>query len=76
VHTGQEEYVAMRDQHIRRGQGFILVYSIVQRSTFANVSQIHNQILRVKDDDKVPCVLVGTIQAQQHSSCHDLLLTT
>jgi len=60
--AGQEEYVAMRDQHIRRGQGFMLVYSIVQRSTFSNINIIHNQILRVKDEEKIPCILVGTQQ--------------
>jgi small GTP-binding protein len=57
--AGQEEYIAMRDQHIRRGQGFLIVYSIAQKSSFTGVNAIHTQIQRVKDDDHPPCVLVG-----------------
>jgi small GTP-binding protein len=57
--AGQEEYIAMRDQHIRRGQGFLIVYSIVQKSSYTGVNAIYTQIQRVKDDDHPPCVLVG-----------------
>jgi len=57
--AGQEEYSAMRDQYMRTGQGFILVYSITSRSSFDEISSFREQILRVKDKDKVPMVLVG-----------------
>jgi len=57
--AGQEEYSAMRDQYMRTGQGFILVYAITSRSSFDEIVTFREQIKRVKDKDKVPMVLVG-----------------
>ena len=57
--AGQEEYSAMRDQYMRNGQGFLLVYSITNESSFEEIKGFHEQILRVKDAIKVPIVLVG-----------------
>jgi len=57
--AGQEEYSAMRDQYMRTGQGFILVYAITSRSSFDEIASFREQILRVKDKDKVPMILVG-----------------
>jgi len=57
--AGQEEYSAMRDQYMRTGQGFILVYAITSRSSFDEIASFRDQILRVKDKDRVPMVLVG-----------------
>jgi small GTP-binding protein len=57
--AGQEEYIAMRDQHIRRGQGFVLVFSVVQRPSYQGIDKIYAQIQRAKDDDRPPCVLVA-----------------
>eukprot|EP01115_Flamella_aegyptia_P015581 TRINITY_DN96790_c0_g1_i1.p1 TRINITY_DN96790_c0_g1~~TRINITY_DN96790_c0_g1_i1.p1 ORF type:complete len:190 (+),score=91.77 TRINITY_DN96790_c0_g1_i1:34-603(+) len=57
--AGQEEYSAMRDQYMRTGQGFLLVYAITSRSSFDEVNTFREQILRVKDKDRVPMALVG-----------------
>mmetsp|Transcript_29879 Transcript_29879/g.75188 ORF Transcript_29879/g.75188 Transcript_29879/m.75188 type:complete len:186 (-) Transcript_29879:254-811(-) len=57
--AGQEEYSAMRDQYMRTGQGFLCVYAITSRSSFEEISAFHEQILRVKDEEKVPMVVVG-----------------
>lgn len=57
--AGQEEYTALRDQWIRDGEGFLLVYSITARSTFERVERYRDQILRVKDTDDTPMILVG-----------------
>jgi len=57
--AGQEEYSAMRDQYMRTGQGFILVFAITSRSSFDEIASFREQILRVKDKDKVPMILVG-----------------
>ncbi len=57
--AGQEEYSAMRDQYMRTGQGFILVYAVTSRSSFDEIAAFREQILRVKDKDKNPMVLVG-----------------
>ncbi|ORY01328.1 ras family-domain-containing protein [Clohesyomyces aquaticus] len=47
--AGQEEYIALRDQWIRDGEGFVLVYSISSRSSFARIQKFHHQIQRVKE---------------------------
>ncbi|KAF2453006.1 small GTPase superfamily, partial [Lineolata rhizophorae] len=47
--AGQEEYIALRDQWIRDGEGFVLVYSISSRASFARAREFHRQILRVKE---------------------------
>jgi GTPase KRas len=47
--AGQEEYTALRDQWIRDGEGFILVYSITSRSSFIRIRKFHNQVQRVKE---------------------------
>ncbi|KAJ3250643.1 Ras GTPase [Chytriomyces hyalinus] len=58
--AGQEEYSAMREQYMRTGEGFLLVYSITSKHSFEDISNFHAQILRVKDRDRYfPCVLVG-----------------
>nr|CAA61434.1 RAS protein [Raperostelium minutum] len=57
--AGQEEYSAMRDQYMRTGQGFLCVYSITSRSSFDEINSFREQILRVKDKDRVPMILFG-----------------
>jgi GTPase KRas protein len=47
--AGQEEYTALRDQWIRDGEGFVLVYSISSRSSFSRIRRFHHQIQRVKE---------------------------
>lgn len=47
--AGQEEYTALRDQWIRDGEGFVLVYSISSRSSFTRIQRFHSQIQRVKE---------------------------
>jgi hypothetical protein len=55
----QEQFTAMRDLYMKNGQGFVLVYSIIAQSTFNDLPDLKEQILRVKDCDSVPMVLVG-----------------
>lgn len=58
--AGQEEYTALRDQWIRDGEGFILVYSITSRSSFSRIRTYYEQIQRVKEDDeRFSVVIVG-----------------
>lgn len=47
--AGQEEYTALRDQWIRDGEGFVLVYSITSRASFNRINKFYNQIRRVKE---------------------------
>ncbi|ORX49850.1 ras-like protein 3 [Hesseltinella vesiculosa] len=57
--AGQEEYSAMREQYMRNGEGFVLVYSITSRLSFEEISTFYQQIRRVKDKDFFPMILVG-----------------
>nr|CAD24769.1 small G protein [Oscheius tipulae] len=57
--AGQEEYSAMRDQYMRTGEGFLLVFAVNESKSFDNVATYREQIRRVKDCDDVPMVLVG-----------------
>jgi GTPase KRas protein len=47
--AGQEEYTALRDQWIRDGEGFVLVYSITSRSSFMRINKFYQQIKMVKE---------------------------
>src|SRR5256714_4426465 len=47
--AGQEEYTALRDQWIRDGEGFVLVYSITSRNSFNRIHRFYSQIQRVKE---------------------------
>jgi GTPase KRas protein len=44
---------------MRNGNGFILVYSVTDRKTFEEIQTFHEQILRVKDSESYPMVLIG-----------------
>jgi len=57
--AGQEEFSAMREQYMRTGEGFLLVFSVTDRASFDEISRFHTQILRVKDKDEFPMILVG-----------------
>lgn len=57
--AGQEEYLAMREQYMRTGEGFLLVYSINSLNSFQELNSFYDQILRVKDSDNVPVLVVG-----------------
>merc|ERR1712141_122953 len=57
--AGQEEFSAMREQYMRSGEGFLLVFSVTDRTSFEEVSRFHKQVLRVKDRDEFPMLVVG-----------------
>jgi len=56
--AGQEEYATLRDQWVREGQGFVLVYSIASRSTFDRLEVFRQSMLRVKGQNPT-YILVG-----------------
>lgn len=58
--AGQEVFSAVRDRYIKDGEGFLIVYSITEKTTFQQAVRIYEQIKRVKDSDQpFPVVLVG-----------------
>lgn len=64
--AGQEEFSAMREQYMRSGEGFLLVFSLTDYNSFAEISKFQKQILRVKDRDEFPMLLVGNKCDLQH----------
>lgn len=49
----------MREQYMRSGEGFLLVFALTDRHSFADIRNFQKQILRVKDRDEFPMLLVG-----------------
>lgn len=50
---------ALREHYMRDGQGFLMVFSINSRDSFELLKEFHQMILRVKDQDTFPVILVG-----------------
>ena len=57
--AGQDEYTPLRETFMHTGDGFLLVYSIVDDQTLEELKAIREQILRVHKDKKVPMVVIG-----------------
>lgn len=62
--AGQEEYANVRDNYLRSGDGFIVVFSLIERESFRSIQEIREQILRVKSgqfssESEIPFILVG-----------------
>ena len=57
--AGQEEYEGIRDHYIKSGEGFLCVFSITDEFSFQKCQEFRDHILRVKNDDNVPIILVG-----------------
>lgn len=39
----------MREQYMRTGDGYLIVYSVTDRRSFVSVKNFYTQLLRVKD---------------------------
>ena len=60
--AGQEEFYALRDQYMRSGDGYIIVFSITSVTSFLEVNAIKEQLNIVLDSDDntlIPIILVG-----------------
>jgi len=57
--AGQQEYTALRDQHLKDGKGFLLVFALNDKNTFEEVRQLRDQIIKLKDTKRVPIVICG-----------------
>lgn len=57
--AGQEDYAAIRDNYFRSGEGFLCVFSITEDESFQSTQEFRDQILRVKNDENIPFLLVG-----------------
>ncbi|XP_054035346.1 ras-related protein R-Ras-like, partial [Dryobates pubescens] len=57
--SGQEAAGQRREQQLRGGEGFLLVFAIDDRSSFGALPALLAQILQVKDREGVPALLLG-----------------
>ncbi|KAH8816886.1 ras-related protein RSR1 [Xylogone sp. PMI_703] len=57
--AGTEQFTAMRELYMKTGQGFLLVFSITSQSSLMELTELREQIIRIKDDENVPIVIVG-----------------
>ncbi|ORY35950.1 ras-domain-containing protein, partial [Rhizoclosmatium globosum] len=56
--AGQEEYIALRDSALRSGDGFLVVFSVMDRTSFGEVRGSFNELnecRRVQDQAIVVC---------------------
>ena len=49
----------MREQYMRSGEGFVIMYSITDRQSFREASLAKKQIERVRRSEDIPMVLVA-----------------
>ena len=49
----------MRETYMRSGEGFLLIYSVTSRASYEELKEFQRQILRVKDRDTFPMILVA-----------------
>ncbi|EGE05417.1 hypothetical protein TEQG_04293 [Trichophyton equinum CBS 127.97] len=49
----------VQELYMKQGEGFLLVFSITSMSSLNELQELREQIIRIKDDEKVPIVIVG-----------------
>lgn len=58
--AGQEAFATMRDQYMKSGLGFVLVYSITDSESFHQLKKIYAQLRRTKGEAApLPCIVVA-----------------
>lgn len=57
--AGQPEFTAMREQYMRKGEGFIICYSITDRRSFDEVMAYKKLINRVRCRDDIPIIIAA-----------------
>jgi len=56
--AGQEEFKSMRPHQLRQGQGYLVVYSVTDATSFQKVREFYEQIVRSKgkEDNVIMCL--------------------
>ena len=55
--AGQEEFAVLRQEYIRAGQGFMLIYAIHSHTSFVDITRLYDEIVRMRELS--PMVVVG-----------------
>ncbi|KAG8982449.1 GTP-binding protein [Tulasnella sp. JGI-2019a] len=57
--AGQDEFSILNSKHAIGIHGYVLVYNVANRQSFDMISIVHDKILDISGESKVPCVVVG-----------------
>jgi len=57
---GSDEFSRVRDEYIKQGESFVLVYAVTDEKSFEELKRIRDYVLKLKDNKKVPTILVGS----------------
>ncbi|PRP77266.1 ras-like protein RAS2-like [Planoprotostelium fungivorum] len=55
----QDEYSSLREAYRYDTRGFLFLFSLTDRLSFEQISVLHAQLLKDKDSDEVPIILMG-----------------
>merc|ERR1712179_45192 len=54
-----DEYSALKDQCMRTGEGFLIVFAVNNAKSFEEITAYREQIKKMKDAEEVPMLMVG-----------------
>eukprot|EP01126_Amoeba_proteus_P002747 TRINITY_DN10888_c0_g2_i5.p1 TRINITY_DN10888_c0_g2~~TRINITY_DN10888_c0_g2_i5.p1 ORF type:complete len:164 (+),score=41.66 TRINITY_DN10888_c0_g2_i5:38-529(+) len=57
--AGQEDFSAVRDSYMNTGDGFLIMYSVIDTKSFNEVQSIYTKLEMIQEGNKVPGVIVG-----------------
>ena len=60
--SGEPNYQNLMAQWVSFGEGFLLVFAINSKESFTSIKDLHDQILKRKQGEKCPILLVGNMQ--------------
>uniref|UniRef100_A0A673SMA8 RAS related 2 n=1 Tax=Suricata suricatta TaxID=37032 RepID=A0A673SMA8_SURSU len=72
--TAGQEFGAMREQCKRTGEGCLLVFSVTDRGNYEEIYKFQRQILRVKEREEFPMILIGNKADLDHQRQETLRL--
>jgi len=60
--SGTDRYLAIRDLYMRKGHGFVAVFSITSEASFRDVTFYMDKVTQIKEEEArlIPFILVGT----------------
>ena len=54
-----QECPQLKEDFLKKAEGFVLIYSIVSKSTFVELNELRDQIIHARDDENFCCIVVG-----------------
>ena len=67
--AGQDEFSSMKFRYISPSEGFIFVFSILEKKTFNELNGLYNDVITTKEKNFVPCVVIGNKGDLRNESC-------